>query len=110
MAMGPGASTPAHCIIRAVVDDDGTRVSYAPGPDGVPRRVLEVDRRGTPLATLRWGPEGLAGAWVRIPDGRWLAVQPRAAEQPPWGSVDRIAVASGVGDLGTPVTVFESLD
>ncbi len=72
--------------------------------------MREVDRRGTPLATLRWGPGVLTGAWVRIPDGGWLAVQPRAAEQSPWGPVDRIAVAAQVGDLGTPLTVFEALD
>lgn len=94
----------------ALTAPHGTRLAYAPGPDGVRRRVLEVDRRGTPLATLRWGPGVLTGAWVRIPDGSWLVVQPRAAEQPPWGLVDGIAAATRVGDLGTPVTVFESLD
>ncbi|MGH7312615.1 MAG: hypothetical protein ACREJV_05535, partial [Candidatus Rokuibacteriota bacterium] len=88
----------------------GTTLAYALAPDGVRRRVLEVDRRGTPLAALRWGPGALAAAWIRIPDGGWLAVEPRAAEQPPWGPVDRIAAAARVGDSGTPITVFEALD
>lgn len=88
----------------------GTRLGYALGPDGVKRRIHEIDRRGTSLAVLRWGPGALRAAWVRIPDGRWLALQPRAAEQPPWGLVDRIALATGVGDDGTPLTVFEGLD
>ncbi|HSF05961.1 MAG TPA: hypothetical protein VLG10_09250 [Methylomirabilota bacterium] len=88
----------------------GTALTYARAPDGVRRRILEVDRRGTPLADLRWGPGALSAAWVRIPDGGWLAVEPRATEQPPWGLVDRIARAARVGDHGTPVTVFEALD
>ncbi|MGH7310061.1 MAG: hypothetical protein ACREK6_15350, partial [Candidatus Rokuibacteriota bacterium] len=89
---------------------NGTTVTYAAAPDGVRRRVLEVDRRGTSLATLRWGPGGLAAAWVRTPDGAWLAIEPRAAEQRPWGLVDRIAVAARAGDRGTPITVVEAVD
>ncbi len=85
-------------------------LTYAAAPDGVRRRVLEIDRRGTSLAALRWGPGGLAAAWVRTPDGAWLAIEPRAAEHPPWGLVDRIAVAARAGDRGTPITVVEALD
>ncbi|HEY7366312.1 MAG TPA: hypothetical protein VIE37_19605 [Methylomirabilota bacterium] len=88
----------------------GTALAYAPAPDGTRRRILEVDRRGTPLAALRWGPGVLTAAWLRIPDGGWLAIEPRAAEQPPWGLVDRIARATRVGDRGTPITVVEALD
>jgi hypothetical protein len=85
-------------------------VAYAPAADGVWRRVFELDRRGAPLAVLRWASGALSAAWVRIPDGGWLALEPRAAEQPPWGPVDRVAVAERVGEVGMPITVFEALD
>jgi hypothetical protein len=88
----------------------GTVLTYAPSPDGVRRRVLEVDRRGSTLATLRWESGGLGAAWVRTPDGAWLVIEPRTAEVPPWGLVDRIAVAAHAGERGTPITVVEALD
>jgi hypothetical protein len=94
----------------ALTAPHGTRLVYALGPDATRRRVLELDRRGTPLAALHWSRGALATAWVRIPDGSWLVVEPRAAEQRPWGPVDRIARAARAGDRGTPVTVFEALD
>ena len=44
------------------------------------RRVRERDRHGAAVATLDWAADGrLAGAAVRIPDGSWLRVAPRAA-------------------------------
>ena len=53
------------------------------------RRVRERDRHGAAVATLDWAADGrLAGAAVRIPDGSWLRVAPRAADDPRWGASD----------------------
>jgi hypothetical protein len=53
------------------------------------RRVRELDRYGAPVATLRWTDDGpLAAATVRLPDGSWLAIEPRAAHDARWGICD----------------------
>jgi len=53
------------------------------------RRVAERDRYGAEAATLAWAADGhLAAARVRLPDGTWLAVEPRAAHDPRWGASD----------------------
>jgi hypothetical protein len=53
------------------------------------RRVGERDRYGGEVATVRWAPDGrLAGAAVRVPDGSWLSVEPRAAHDERWGVSD----------------------
>jgi hypothetical protein len=53
------------------------------------RRVGERDRYGGPVATLAWADDGrLAEAAVRVPDGSWLTIQPRAAHDPRWGVSD----------------------
>lgn len=73
-----------------------------------------VDRRGTLVAMLQHTAAGsLASAWVRIPDGSWLGVEPRATRDAPWGWSDRLwhAVEPASGAWrGTPLTVFEALD
>jgi len=69
------------------------------------RRVVYDDRRVRPRAMLDWRADGaLALATVRIPDGTWLTIEPRAAVEPPWGAVDRLTRA------GAPVTVFRAVD
>ena len=41
-----------------------------------------VDRAGTLVTVLHHAAGGaLASAWVRIPDGSWLGVEPRAADK-----------------------------
>ena len=63
------------------------------------RRVGERDRHGAPVATLAWADDGrLAEAAVRLPDGGWLTIQPRAAEDPRWGVSDLLRHG------GTPLT------
>lgn len=53
------------------------------------RRVRERDPRGADVATLAWAPDGsLASATVRLPDGSWLSVAPRAAHDERWGVSD----------------------
>ena len=52
-------------------------------------RVRERDRHGEAVATLAWADDDrLAEAAVRIPDGSWLRVDPRAARDPRWGDSD----------------------
>ncbi|HSE92554.1 MAG TPA: hypothetical protein VLF19_04550 [Methylomirabilota bacterium] len=87
----------------------GTLVAYAE-VDGARRRVLELDRGGTPLAVLRWAERALDAAWLKIPDGRWVAIEPRASSTAPWGAADRLRTASEPGALGDPLTLFEALD
>jgi hypothetical protein len=73
--------------------------------------VKAFDRRGTRVADVAWTRGGeLDIGWVRIPDGSWLAIEPRAADGP-WGLSDRITHAAERGDADrTPVTLFETLD
>jgi hypothetical protein len=69
------------------------------------RRVDERDRFGTALARLRWGSDDrLAGADVRLPDGAWVRIEPRAADDPRWGVSDRLRV----GDVA--LTHFAAVD
>jgi hypothetical protein len=69
------------------------------------RRVRERDRHGAAVATLDWAADGrLAGAAVRIPDGAWLHVAPRAAEDPRWGASDVLHLD------GKPLTHFAAVD
>ena len=73
-----------------------------------------VDRRGTLVATLQRTAAGsLESAWVRIPDGSWLGIEPRATRDAPWGWSDRVwhAVEPSSGEWrGMPLTIFEALD
>jgi len=76
--------------------------------------VQVVDRRGTLVAMLRRSAAGsLERAWVRIPDGSWLGIEPRATREAPWGWSDRLWHAdepSSGAWHGTPLTLFEALD
>ncbi len=59
------------------------------------RRIREDDRYGSPVATLAWADDGrLAGARVRLPDGDWLVIEPRATEDPRWGASDRLRLGA----------------
>ena len=73
-----------------------------------------VDRRGTLVTVLRPTATGsLESAWVRIPDGSWLGIEPRATRETPWGWSDRLwhaAEPPANGWHGVRVTLFESLD
>ena len=55
----------------------------------------------------------LERAWVRIPDGSWLGIEPRATRDAAWGWSDRLWHAdepSSGAWHGTPLAVFEALD
>ncbi len=80
------------------------------------------DRRGTLVAAAHSGADGaLAFAWVRIPDGSWVGIEPRATRDAPWGLSDRAWHAprgAGPRTAGpptnfegcVPLTVFEAID
>jgi hypothetical protein len=80
------------------------------------------DRRGTLVARARFASDGgLASAWVRIPDGSWVGIEPRATHDAPWGLSDRTWHAprgSGAAALEppatfaacVPLTVFAAVD
>jgi hypothetical protein len=67
-----------------------------------------------PSAIVEWRADGaLALASVRIPDGSWVAVEPRAGVEAPWGAVDRLWHAAEPGVVGasaTPLTVLTAVD
>ena len=73
------------------------------------------DRLGNPVSELAWAGDGsLESARVRLPDGSWLSVEPRATTAPPWGLSDRLWRAERFpepgGWAGERLTVFEALD
>jgi hypothetical protein len=76
--------------------------------------VQIVDRRGTLVTVLRSTATGsLESAWVRIPDGSWLGIEPRATRDAPWGWSDRLwhaAEPPANGWHGARLTLFEALD
>ena len=75
------------------------------------RRVLELDRQGHVLATLRWNDDGRLGqAWIKIADDSWAMIEPRAAYEPRWGLCDRLwhAVRPSAA-AHAPLTLMESL-
>jgi len=94
------------------VEPHDTRVVREPRALGSSRRVLELDRRGAVLTTLRWnGDGGLGHAWIRITDDSWVMIEPRAAYEPPWGLCDRLwHAAHPSAGAQAPLTLFESLD
>ena len=69
------------------------------------RRVVHHDRRGRPSADLVWRPDGtLAEASVRLPDRSWIAIEPRAGRETPWGAIDRL------WHDATPLTAMTAVD
>jgi hypothetical protein len=77
----------------------GTLVEFV-GSGAARRRVREIDRAGTLLATARWRDDGtLDEASLRIPDGRWLTIEPRAGHGV-WGRSDRLWLGADPGHAG----------
>jgi YD repeat-containing protein len=73
--------------------------------DAAGRLIAELDRHGTPLTELEWEADGrLARAALRIPDGAWVTIQPRAGGLGPWGASDELRHGS------QPLTRFAALD
>ncbi len=73
------------------------------------------DRHGNPVSELAWAADGsLERASVRLPDGSWLSIEPRATTAAPWGLSDRVWRAvqfpESRGWSGEPLTIFEALD
>ncbi|MBI2205542.1 MAG: hypothetical protein HYU41_16980 [Candidatus Rokubacteria bacterium] len=88
----------------------GTRIAFA-GAGAARRRVLEVDRGGTLLAAARWRDDGALGeAALRIPDGRWLTIEPRAVHGA-WGLSDRLWLGDRPGrDGAMPIVELAAVD
>ena len=70
------------------------------------RRVGERDRWGEDVARLTWTPDGALGEGaVRLPDGAWLFIHPRASHDARWGASDVVTL----GDSDTPLTHFAAV-
>jgi hypothetical protein len=114
-ALGPESATAVQRALAdpasgdVIVGPHGLIVAYA-SAGRIRRRVLELDRDGAALAMLRWIDDRLAAAWVRVPDGSWLAIEPRVTTEAPWGLSDGLSRAERPGASGAPLTVFETLD
>jgi hypothetical protein len=73
--------------------------------DAVGRVLGEHDRHGAPLSALDWRDDArLREARVRLPDGTWLAIAPRAGARGPWGASDLLTRD------GEPLTTFAAID
>ena len=70
------------------------------------RRIGERDRWGGHVARLTWADDALGEAAVRLPDGAWLVVRPRATHDARWGLSD---VLHREGDA-RPLTHFAAVD
>lgn len=89
----------------------GSLLAFLDLPDGR-RRVLESGPDGDLDAALRWDASAaLAEATVRIPDGRWITIEPCATTEPPWGPSDRLWVGDEPGREGAqPLVTFSAVD
>jgi hypothetical protein len=71
------------------------------------RRIGERDRGGVSVARLTWRADGALGeAAVRLPDGVWLVIQPRAGHDPRWGRSDVLRREHDA----TPLSHFAAVD
>lgn len=87
---------PHGTVICSARDDAG----------GSPRRVLELDRHGNLLTVARWDEaDRLRWAKLRLPDGRWVGIEPRSARSPLWGESDRLWLLA----TGAPFTPIQEL-
>lgn len=89
----------------------GALICYDPAPGR--RRLLQFDRGGLLFAALNWQPGGaLRWAKCRIPDGRWVGVEPGAASHSAWGRSDQVWLLDPTGPFppAEALTVFQSLD
>ena len=75
------------------------------------RRVVHRDRRGRPSATLVWRADAaLESASVRIPDGSWVSIEPRAGDDAPWGPYDRLWRGADADAREESLTVFSAVE
>jgi hypothetical protein len=80
-------TTGVHCIIRLVAADATQMRRDADG-----RPLGAHDRHGVALSALEWRPDGrLERARVRVPDGGWITIEPRAGAPGPWGASDLVS-------------------
>ena len=89
----------------------GTLVGYVPGP--ARSRLVQFDRLGHLMAACRWRSDGaLAWGKCRLPDGRWLGIEPAAAAHPAWGASDRVWLMEPDASWAPreSVTIFQALD
>ncbi len=105
LASALSASEDAGSLAR--VGRHGTVTCFAQSAAGDPPRcLLEFDRDGTLLTVARWDEgNGLRRAKLRLPDGRWVGIEPLAADSPLWGKSDRLWLL----DEGAPFRPREAL-
>jgi hypothetical protein len=89
----------------------GSRVAFLDTPGGR-RRILELSPDDDLVAVLSWNDAGaLREAAVRIPDDRFVTIEPRALIHPQWGSCDQLWLGSRAGrDGGVPLVTFSAVD
>jgi hypothetical protein len=105
-ALRASSSAPSPSLLAYERRPSGSVIVFA--MRGASRqRILELDRAGALAAVLRWTEDALAEASVRVPDGRWVTIEPRAQR----GSSDRLWLGAHPG-LGNAVVVatFDAVD
>ncbi len=112
--LATAVARPDQAREAAVATPHGGIVCFLPARAGGPkRRVLELDRNGSPVAALRWGEnDTLASALVRSSHGDWIGVEARAASHEVWGLSDRLwRLPEGPSWRSRArLTVFEAVD
>lgn len=91
----------------------GTVSCWARSIGGTPRCLLELDQNGTLLTVARWDESAaLSRAKLRLPDGRWVGIEPRAVGSPLWGKSDRLWLLNDAAPFEPrqELTHFQSVD
>src|SRR5687768_10296903 len=89
----------------------GSRVAFLDTPAGR-RRTLELSPDDDLAAVLSWNDAGaLRDLAVRIPDDRFVTIEPRAVIHPQWGPCDQLWLGTRAGrDGGVPLVTFSAVD
>jgi hypothetical protein len=104
--LGAALTAPAEGGLLVRVGPHGGVSCSAKKAGGPPLRLIEFDRHGNLLTLARWDEaERLRWAKLRLPDGRWLGIEPGSAESAVWGKSDRLCLLAD----GAPFKPIEEL-